>query len=193
MQEDDEVTNNYSIKKFRIDEVYKTSDELDFSLIGSVYHKIMEHINFELKTLEEIKSQIQKLIDNNILPINTFELVDAQKILLATLKIAELMSGASEVKREQQFMMFVPYNEVFKNSDVTDKILIQGVIDLIIIKKEEARIVDFKTTRMNEPADLVKKYATQLELYKKAYEKASEKVVFKKLIYSFHLNNIVNV
>jgi ATP-dependent helicase/nuclease subunit A len=193
MQGEDDEPSNYSIKKFRLDEVYKTSEELDFSKIGSAYHSVLEHISFELKTLSELKEQIKFLINNNTLPIDTLELVELEKILRAILAVAELLKGAKEVKREQQFMMYVPYNEVFKDSEISDKILIQGVIDLIVIKDDEVIIVDYKTSRIKDSKKLAEKYRVQLELYKKAYELATGRKVSKKLIYSFYLNNMVNV
>ena len=193
LQKDDEVVSNYSIKKFRIDEVFKTREELDFSRIGSVYHLVMENIDFSITTMEELDKKLSELIESRVLPIDTLELIDKSKILKATLAVSQLIKDATDIRREQQFMMYVPYNEVFKNSLVEDKILIQGVIDLIVVKKDEIIIVDYKTTRLNSEEELAKKYATQLNLYKKAYELASGKTVSKKLIYSFYLNNMVNV
>jgi ATP-dependent helicase/nuclease subunit A len=192
-QQQEENINNYSIKKFKTNEVYNLNEELDFSLIGSVYHLVMEHISFKNTTLEHVKTQITNLINNKVLPQNTFELVDCKKILTAIVNLKQLFNSADKVLKEQQFMMYIPYKDVFKNSQVEDKILIQGIIDLIIIKGSEVIILDYKTSRINKSENLVKKYATQLNLYKKAWDKANSPKVTKKLIYSFHLNNTVNV
>jgi len=153
----------------------------------------MEHISFKNTTLEQVKTQITNLINNKVLPQNTFELIDCKKILTAIVNLKQLFNSADKVLKEQQFMMYIPYKEVFKNSQVEDKILIQGIIDLIIIKGSEVIILDYKTSRINKPENLVKKYATQLNLYKKAWDEANSPKVTKKLIYSFHLNNTVNV
>ena len=41
----------------------------------------------------------------------------------------------SKVKKEAEFLMYLPYNQIV-NSNITDKILVQGVVDLIIIRKD---------------------------------------------------------
>ncbi|PKK96136.1 MAG: helicase-exonuclease AddAB subunit AddA [Tenericutes bacterium HGW-Tenericutes-4] len=192
MQKESEDEDNYSIRALRVDEVYNKKQELDFSQIGTVHHAIMQHINFNCETLVEVQVQINNLINNGTLPKNTYELVDTNTIVTALKEINALTKNATCVKKEQQFMMYVPYNQIFYNSKITDKILVQGVIDLIIEKESEVIIVDYKTSRLTEQK-LQEKYATQLRLYEMAYEKAYNKKVTKKLIYSFHLNNTVNV
>ena len=192
MQQEEEET-VYSIRKMKVDEVYNKKEDTDFSLIGRVHHSIMEHISFTLTKKEEVEEEIKKLITNGTLPLETFDLVDVSQILNAILKVGDLLKNAVSIRKEQQFMMYVPYNSIMKESKVEDKILIQGVIDLIVETQEERIILDYKTTRLNEKA-LREKYKTQLMLYEKAVEgvEGSKKPV-KKLIYSFHLNNIVNV
>ena len=78
--------------------------------------------------------------------------------------------------------MHVPYNEIVE-SEITDKVLIQGVVDLIIEKENSIIIVDYKFSKL--PTQLLKeKYSEQLKLYKIAVERAFEKPVENTFIYS---------
>ncbi|MGD9901116.1 MAG: helicase-exonuclease AddAB subunit AddA [Spirochaetales bacterium] len=192
MQEEDEIANNYSIKRFKLDEINKLNDELDFSKIGSAYHKVMQYINFDLKTLEDVAKNIDELVSLGTLTFEEKSLVEVDKILGAIKAVNSLLVDGDKLKKEQQFIMYVPYKEIFESSKITDKILVQGVVDLIIIRGDEAIILDYKTSRLNEDK-LLQKYATQLKLYATAVTGALELKVTKKLIYSFHLKTMVIV
>ena len=192
MQKEIEEEENYSIKAFLTNEVYNKKDETDFSLIGTMYHKVMQYISFNCQTIEEVKNEIESLIKEKLVTENVFNFVNLDDILVAIKEIKPLLDGAKTVKKEEQFIMYVPYNEVLLGTNITDKILVQGVIDLIIEKENEIIVLDYKTSRLKEN-DLKTKYATQLKLYEMAYEKAYMKKQVKKVIYSFHLNRAVNV
>ena len=86
-------------------------------------------------------------------------------------------------------MMYVPYNSVVE-SNVTDKVLIQGVVDLIIEKEKEIILVDYKFSYL--PATKLKeKYIQQLNMYKKAIELSFNKPVKQMLIYSIYTGELV--
>ena len=66
-------------------------------------------------------------------------------------------------------MMYVPYNYINLGSEVEDKILIQGVVDLLIENEKSITLVDYKFSHL--PAKILKeKYMEQLNLYKYAIE-----------------------
>lgn len=118
-----------------------------------------------------------------------FELVDYQYIKNAHEKLIRLTEDAINIEKEAEFMMYVPYNEVVK-SDITDKVLIQGVVDLIIEKENSVIIVDYKFSKL--PAKILKeKYIEQLNLYKKAVEHAYKKPVEHMYIYSILTNELI--
>ena len=111
-----------------------------------------------------------------------FEDVDYKKIEKAYTVLSKLVAGAKKIKKEAEFMMYVPYNEIVE-SVASDKVLVQGVVDLIIEKENSVDIVDYKFSKLGAKA-LKEKYAEQLELYKKAVELAFNKKVEHMYIYS---------
>lgn len=155
----------------------KTEIDLNANLkaneIGNLYHKALQQMNFE--TFEKSKLDVDNLV--------------LQK---AFQNIQPLFEGAIEVKKEAKFMMYVKYNEIYKDSDILDKVLIQGVVDLMIIKKDNVILVDYKYSKKSDDA-LKKTYSTQLNLYKMAIEKCYKLPVSKKYIYSILSGSLIEV
>ena len=90
--------------------------------------------------------------------------IDYEKIKLAHKVLSTLTKNAINIKQEADFMMYVPYCEIVP-STIEDKVLIQGVVDLIIEKENSIILVDYKFSSL--PAKVLKeKYAEQLNLYK---------------------------
>ena len=98
-------------------------------------------------------------------------------------------AGESRCYREKSFLMYVPAADVGQGSS-DDKVLVQGVIDLLI-DGDERIIVDFKNSLLrNEEA--LEKYKKQLKLYKKAVESSFLGKVDKILLYSFKTGRTVD-
>lgn len=147
--------------------------------VGIAFHKAMELMDYNLKTETEIKNHLEK-----VLSADEFSLVNCGTITKCVKHFAPLMDGA-KVYREQKFFLNVPYNQIVVDSDILDDIIIEGVIDLLIVKNNEAILVDFKTTNIKDANTLRQKYKIQLDCYQKAVESALNCRVSKKIIYSF--------
>ena len=82
--------------------------------------------------------------------------------------------------------------QVNQNSD--DKILVQGIIDLYYINKnDELILLDYKTDFANNENELIDKYNVQLEIYKRALEKSLRRSVDKVYIYSLYLQKSIEI
>ena len=164
--------NKFSLHTWLKPDMQYNADE-DKALIGTHYHKALELLDFT--------KEYEKNTD--------FSDVDYKKIELAHKKLAPLMTGTTNIRKEADFMMYLPYNELVK-SDVNDKVLVQGVVDLIIEYADSFTIVDYKFSSL--PAKLLKeKYAEQLKLYKQALELAYNKPVKNTFIYSINSGELV--
>lgn len=176
-QENDAFTNvNEDTKQFKIDEEKPVQTNAS---LGTIYHKAMQLIDFNLDTAQSIHEFLSDKMD-----IDELNQLDCDKILVCLRNLRPLINGADNVLREQKFMMYVPHN-VLTNSLITDKILVQGVVDLIVIKGDQATIVDYKLTNIQNAQKLAQKYDTQLRCYAMAVEKSLNKKVNKKILYSF--------
>ncbi len=142
--------------------------EVDRAMVGTHYHAALENLDY----LTEFK----KTTD--------FEDVDYFKIEQAHKKLQPLFTGSISHKKEADFMMYVPYNELV-GGNIKDKVLVQGVVDLLIEYADGFAIVDYKFSSL--PIGVLKqKYAEQLALYKHAVELAYGKPVKNTYIYSIN-------
>lgn len=155
---------------FEKQRVFSEEDEMpDRRIIGTAYHAVLENIPFSLSTEEEVEAAISLLVDSKKLSAEDAEVVSAS-VVLQCLQSELIRHAANNVcMREIPFVLYVPANEV-RDTSVTDKVLVQGVIDLII-DDGELTIVDYKASLRN--IDYLRKtYKKQLELYKMAVKVA---------------------
>ena len=73
-------------------------------------------------------------------------------------------------------------------------VLVQGIADIVLVYPDHLELLDYKTDRRKTPADFVRAYRAQLELYAKAIEKrfAPRRVTYKG-IYSLELGELIEV
>lgn len=136
--------------------------------IGTNYHKLLAQINY--------LQPYSKMDCGNL---------DEKLIEKAYEKISKLAFGAMNIQHEAQFMMYVPYKTIYPDSDISNRVLVQGVVDLIIEFDDHIILVDYKHSKSNIKV-LKDTYKTQLKLYKLAIEKAKNKKVTESYIY--HIN-----
>ena len=138
--------------------------------IGTIYHKIMEHIDFAIDNLADTTNAIDKMVADGVLSREDRALVKDKEVLSALMNPIIKQSAGEKCYHEQPFMMYVPAKEVIDGSNSEDKVLVQGVIDLLVEGKNKY-IVDFKyaSLRTEEGRE---RYKKQLNLYKMAYKVA---------------------
>lgn len=145
----------------------------DRALVGTHYHEALEKLDL---TSAYIKN-------------TDFNDVDYKKVELAHANLSKLAKFAKQIKKEAEFMMYVPYSLIV-DSEINDKVLVQGVVDLIIINENSIDIVDYKFSRL--PIKTLKqKYSEQLSLYKMAVEKAYNLPVKNTYIYSINTGELL--
>lgn len=186
-----EEDENYNIVDFKLSKPeYKNDD--DFLLIGTNYHKALQYIDFSAKSIQQVEQCLIKLSKDNIFSQDDLKLIDSQKILNACLSLSSLIDANDVVLKEKQFMFYPKLNKQL-NCNETEHVLVQGMVDLMILKPNEIYIVDYKTSRINDENKFRQKYALQLNLYASAIENFYHKKVTKKIIYSFWLDKLIIV
>ena len=151
------ASQNLSPQKFLVSEHLNVISSAE---IGTAYHKVLEINDF---------SKIASPNDIIIPEDGAQENIDINLIYNNIIKLKKLVNGA-EIFKEQEFMMYLPEKEV-TGIGSEDKILVQGIIDLLILGEKNV-IVDYKFSSIKNPEKLKEKYKTQLLLYKKAAELA---------------------
>lgn len=181
---------HYNISNFDVAKTDRAGDD-DFLAIGTAYHKYMQLLDFNADA-NKIKQQIEALKNQHKILDGESELVCEDKVVLAVQLVGELIDKDDVVLKEQQFLTYMPANNLVKTTR-QNKILVQGVADIIIIKPDQIYLIDYKTSRLKNETEYQQKYATQLDIYAKSIQSFYGKPVTKKMIYSFYLNKLITI
>ena len=168
------------------------SQELNKAEIGTLMHLVLQKLDFTATYTEvTIKELIQRLIASKIINENQAKYIDIEKILKFTESdLYKELKEAKELQKEKPFYIYISSNEIY-NDETDEKILVQGIIDLYYIDKNDKLIlVDYKTDYVskNNEQELIDKYKGQLDIYKRALEQALNRPVEAVYIYSTYLN-----
>ena len=177
-------SNEYIESKYSLDDLEEKN--ITATRKGTLIHYIVENLDFTLKSKDEIKSYIDKLVVKGIISEFEQKYIDIEKIFkFLNSSLAEEIRNSDYVRQEEEFIFI---DKTISNSQI------QGIIDLYYINsKGNIILVDFKTDRLEDEKEFIERYKVQLNVYKKALEKITGKEVEKSIIYSFYLNKQIVV
>lgn len=165
---------------------------------GTLIHLCLQKMKeTEEYNLEKITELIEELKDKEIITEIEAQNIDKEKLLEYTnSQLWTELKQAKEIHKEHPFYINIKasriYNQINKEDD--EEILVQGVIDLFFIDKDDKLIlVDYKTDYVQNENELVEEYKGQLDLYKEALEQSLDKKVDKMCIYSVYLNKLIEI
>ena len=135
---------------------------------GTAYHAALEQADFSL-TADEQAARLSSCVPD-------FGLIDLKK-LDAAISVMRGITQGTETYREQPFILKTDSELLGERKGL----IVQGVIDLIIMRGDECEIVDYKTGGIN--AARREKYSHQLGIYAMAVEKLLGKKVVRARAY----------
>ena len=170
------------------------------ALYGTMVHRFLECLDFaalpefvsEKQGLHYVKTQIDRLCT-----LGRMTEVDAKRLNWKQLRdflqtdTAKRMRSAAQagmLEREKPFVMSVPAQLVWEESKPEEEVLVQGIIDVFWEEEDGIVLLDYKTDRVDNSEELIRRYKKQLELYADALNRfGAGKTVKEILIYSFAL------
>ncbi len=162
--------------------------------MGTAYHKVMQNIDFSCATQEDVCAELDRMTAQKLLAQDERDMIKDEDILKCLqspiMRFALEADVNGECEREKPFMMLKSAKQLGIGQS-EDKVLVQGVIDLLI-KGEQLVILDFKTGYITQD-NVPERYKRQLYLYKMAVEAAIGEKVDKVLLYSFKSGETVDV
>jgi len=162
---------------------------------GNAYHRVMELLDFE-KILpscgaEQLQAFLREEVESGRLKPEYVQAVNEKKILrFLETELADRMWRAEKdgnLYREQPFVMGVSASKLGEGFPHSEKVLIQGIIDVFFEEEDGIVLLDYKTDSVSSLKDLWDRYETQLDYYGEAVTRLTGKPVKEKLLYSFHL------
>lgn len=176
------INNKKSIEKPKFEK--ESKDDIKGAKLGTLVHLALQNIDSNFSNIEDL------LLKLKISQQEKDALIKNKSIIENYVKsdLFQSLKSAKAVYKETPFYMNIPYQ------DTNEKVLVQGVIDLYFIDKDNNIIlVDYKTDRDVTELDLINRYRYQLELYKEAIEKSLRKKIDKVCIYSTYLNKTIEI
>ncbi len=141
---------------------------------GTAYHKALELCDF---FKEDLSKEVDRVLNEDNFKKEQLLLIDKQKVLdILNIDIFKTLKN-SKISKEKKFCCLVDSKKLGYSSD--EKILVQGIIDLIAEDSEGITLIDYKLSTIQSDKDLIEKYETQMQLYKYAIETITNKKVKK--------------
>lgn len=167
---------------------------------GTIIHKFMELLDFAAlgngDYINDIRNSLKRLVEAKVFTEEEKNAVNETKINnMLKSDLGQRMIAAAKcgrLKKEQQFSIGIPVKEIYKNVDSDDIVIVQGIIDAFFYEDDGIVLMDYKTDRADE-TELIGRYHAQLTYYALTLNRLTKLKVKEKLIYSFHLNKIIEV
>ena len=177
--------------KFMLDKTKVSSAER-----GTITHLILQKLDFTKEySKEELAQFVNNLCTKNIITQIQKDSINIEKIYqIINIQFIKNLKNAKEIKKETPFYTYINTKEIY-NTQNSENILVQGIIDLYYINQQnEVILVDYKTDYVEGSGEeLIDKYKVQLEIYKKALEESLKEKVKHIYIYSIYLNKEIEI
>ena len=165
---------------------------------GTAYHRILECMELSgIRHGDQVKERIETLVSQGKLTLSAAKTINPYDIyVFCQSPLCRRFLEAKEkgcLYKEQPFVIARPARELYPEYDSDQEVLIQGVMDAYFEEDGQWILVDYKTDRVKEEEELVKRYKKQLEIYAKALEQTTGKCVKERIIYSFCLRKEIFV
>lgn len=152
---------------YPINKIFNEEIDQEKQKRGIIAHKILEYYDFSKQV--SVKDTALSLINEGVLTKEEVELVDLDKIDRALLGVDSTVFEGASAYKEKNFLLSLPARCVIDGGS-DEEVLIQGQIDLLLIKGNEGVIVDYKYSKLNAEK-LKRNYKKQLDVYALAVEK----------------------
>ncbi len=171
-------------------------DELTPAQRGSLMHRFMELCNMK-DAGENVEKELERLVHNEQFTKEEADAVDIKKLeKFFQSDMYKRICSADKFLKEQEFAMSIPATVAIENLPKiasNEKVVVQGVIDGLIINGDRGEIIDYKTDKVSDEAEIIKRYKEQMRIYKMAAEQCFLLREVQVTLYSFALSKEISV
>ena len=162
---------------------------------GTAAHRFLQCCDFS--QCKDLRAEASRLVNEGKLTQEQVNAIDFA--LLRKFFDSELFSRimkSENVEREYHFAVNISACEI--DGELSDEfrdelVMVQGAVDCFFEENGEIVIVDYKTDRVSDEALLCDRYSAQLEIYRRAIEQSTEKIVKQCVLYSVALGKTVEI
>lgn len=138
-----------------------TTDMQHYADIGTAYHRLLEEVALA-STLDTVNDTLARLVECGEIDKTIATSIDCNMVHRAINNSQLLEVCQGKLYREVPFMHSVDYNQV-ADTNITDKVILQGIIDLLVISDNSAVVIDYKY--ISNSSNVRQRYYRQLHSY----------------------------
>ena len=161
---------------------------------GTLTHKFMQLCDVNNP---DVKAQLERMTaEGKFTEAEIKELKTDELEAFFGSELCRRIQSAESIMREKKFAMLMSVTEVYPDlpeSFADETIVVQGMLDLAFFEDGEIVIVDYKTDRGVDEAQLADRHREQLTVYKTAMERCTDYKVKAAYIYSLPLKKEIKV
>ena len=162
---------------------------------GTAIHQFMLFADYAAAK-DNTEAEIARLVSRGLLTSEQAQVIDTASLsAFFSSSLYERMSRSPQCLREFPFTALRPACELdpaLENED-GEYMVMQGIADCIFYEEGELVIVDYKTDRVKTERELLERYTSQLNIYRRSLSEALDVTVRECLLYSFALGRTVRV
>ncbi len=163
---------------------------------GTAMHLFMQHADYK-EASENLEGEILRLNEAGFLNDLQVSSLDRNRLKkFFTSHLAKRMLSSPNVFREKKFIIKIPVSEIEENIEGyydDESVVVQGIIDCAFEENGKIILIDYKTDRVSNPEQLRERYSSQLDIYKRAVRECLGYEIEKTVLYSFFLNQEVEL
>ncbi len=187
----------YTVTALTEDEEKQKLDSFDdqeserIRLTGVAYHAVLERLDFRFVEPGDICALIRSMVLEGEISEEIACEIDAVRLSeMLKMPIFDYARNGI-VEKEKSFMLYLPATDVVEGSLSQDRVLVQGVIDLII-RGDRNILVDYKYSSLS--GDMLKaKYQKQVEIYRMAVERLMKIKIDKTIIIALKSGKTIEI
>ncbi len=163
--------------------------------VGTITHKVLEKLDFRAAQGREayVRELLEQLVTEEFLTAEEAAVVDIEKIAaFAASPLGRRIAASPNVRREQPFNLMLEVDGSMA--------AVQGIIDCFFEEDKQLVLLDYKTTRIENAAELARRapqlrktYAAQMEIYRRALEAATGMPVRETYLYLTNLGETLSM
>lgn len=164
--------------------------------LGTVMHTVMQHVNLSGDLSETgLVKQLQNMVAwEKLLPEQAAAVDIGAVAAFFAGSLGQRLCRSFQVRRELPFSLMLPaerfYPELYGSGE---GIFVQGIIDVLFTEQDGLVLLDYKTDRVKSSAELIERYATQLNIYAEAVEEIFQQKVIEKYLYIFSTKESIKI
>lgn len=174
---------------------FLSEDDMTAAQKGTAIHTLMQFADYN-SFVNNPQSEIERLVNGRFLTKAQADIADINKILNC-FNNSEMRKflAAEKTFREYRFAVKIKAADIYDSLPTSsdDEILLQGAVDCAYVEDGKVVIIDYKTDRVKTMAELKERYEKQLKLYSYAMKISTGLEVSRCVIYSFTLNDTIEV